>query len=687
MRRLTINLLLVPVVLLVLPHLLPAAEGPAAPGMVIKADRMDHTAADDLLTASGKVEMTWQGMTMTADRAAYSRRDKVLVATGNVTLTKGGDTMRGDRLTMDTETGRAEMEHSRLFMQQGNIHATGQRIARTGQADYSFLHGSITTCDASVPSWRFGASRLDVTLDEYATGRNVVFYVKDIPVFYFPYLILPVKRERQTGLLFPRFGTSTKRGIFLDTPLYWAISPSQEATIDLDIQTKRGVGVGADYRYLRSRNSEGAVGGYIIYDNNQHRVRGQLLQSHHELLPDNLSLISSIDWTSDRAYLQDYGEKSGDYNRQYNDSRIVLTKLWDNWLAAGQAIYTQNYDTGSNRTTLQRAPELSLSGVRQPIPYLPLRLDLDATLTNYYREQGMQGERAIVTPQLIATRTLFNGRLNAQMSGGAQIRGYNLTGADPGVKEQTAIVVPELNAELSSSLSRTFDGGLPGFSRLRHELAPRLDYRYVVDHDQSNYPLFDQSDRFPYQNMLSLELDSNLGGKVERQNGPAEYRQLQTVRLRQGYSFGGLRPDPLSLVAEDDRPWSDLNLESETWLLRSFRLLADAGYNHYRKQITSTALGGEFNDGRGNTVGASYRRSDQQVEYLEGRIALSLLRPFYVTYSNRYSFDRQDFLEQFTSIEYRHQCWSAIVTYRDRPNDRSWTVNVDLGGLFNSGRH
>ncbi len=680
----TIAYILLLLLLLLAPATLLAAEAPGAEGMVIKADRMDHDATDDLLTATGKVEMTWQGMTVTSDRATYNRQNKVLVATGNVIMIKAGDTMWGDRLVMDTETGRSEMENGHIFMSSGNVRAAGKQIARLGDDQYALHQGELTTCDAEVPSWKFGSSDLDVTVEDFATGKNVVFYVKDIPVFYFPYLILPVKRERQSGLLFPSFGSSTKGGLFLDIPFYWAISPSQEATFNLDIQTKRGVGVGVDYRYLRSRSSEGSAGGYIIYDNNERKVRGQLTQSHKELLADNLSLITSVNITSDRTFLQDYGEKSGEYNQQYTDSRIVLTKFWEHWLASAQGIYTQDFYTNNTTSTLQRAPELSLYGVREKVPYLPLFLDLDLVATNYYREKGMQGQRAILTPQLTGNQSLFNGRLNAQVSAGAQIRGYNVSEAQPGTKDQAAIIVPELHAELSSSFSQTFDGSLLGFSRLRHELVPSISYQYVVDQNQTSYPLFDENDRLSHQNAVYFSLASHLGGKITSEAGATEYRDLQTIRLRQGYSFSGERPNLLELV-DDNRRWSNLALESETMLLRNVRLLADATFNHYEKRITSTALGGEVSDGRGNNASATYRMSSHQVEYLESRVELALLKPVYLSYSNRYSFDKKDFLEQVASVEYRHQCWGIIVSYRERPNERVWTININLGGLFTIG--
>mgnify|MGYP001806172790 CR=1 FL=1 len=666
------------------PSVLLAAEQTGAPGMVIRADVMGHEASSDLIKANGKVEMTWQDMTMTADTATFNRTSQTLTAKGNVYLVKGGDILQGDYLVMDTETGRAEMENGRIFMKQGNFRADGKQIARTGDNDYALRKGGLTTCDAAVPSWKFGASELDVTLEEFATGSNVIFYVKDIPVFYFPYIMLPVKRDRQSGLLFPKFGNSSKRGVSVDIPYYWAISPSQEATIDLDVQSKRGVGLGLDYRYLRSRASEGSLGGYLIYDNNAKKERGQLVQFHKEQFSDSFSLVTSLNLTSDRSYLTDYGEKSGEYNRQYYDSRIALTKFWNNWLASAQAIYTQDYYTSSNTTTLQRAPELSFYGVRERIPYIPnLYFDMDLVATNYYREKGMDGQRAILEPRLTSIHSLFDGRVNVSFFGGAQLRAYNTSKADPGIKDDQLIAIPKAGTQISSSFSRLYDVALLDYQRLRHELVPSLSYLYVGSVDQSAVPVFDQQDQLHAQQTVSFSLASNLSGRIAKA-GAAEYRNLMTLRLLQAYSFSGTRSNLLSLD-NDNRHWGNLVLESETWVHKNIRLLFDLRYNHYNRRISSTASGAEFNDLRGNTARISYRKAEQQLDYLEGGTTIALVNPLYLTYTTRYSFDKQDFLESYYQVEYRHQCWSVIAGYRERPNDRAWTVNFNLAGLFSIG--
>lgn len=675
---------------LLFPPVVMAAEQVGIPaGMRITSDKMVHQGEQNLLIADGGVTVTWQGSVLTADEVRLDRVRNILSAHGNVVMTKADDTMHGDSLIIDTETGRGEMENGRIFLAQGNFHIYGNQMAKTGDAEYAMKNGCLTTCNAAVPSWKIGAEDFDVTVEKYATGKNVVFYVKDLPVFYFPYILLPVKTERQTGLLFPRFGNSSKRGAFLELPVYLAISPSQEATVTLDIQTKRGVGTGLDYRYLRNRDSFGSLGGYIIYDNNEHKVRGQLLQEHFEQLTDSVYFATSVNLTSDRTYLHDYGDASGEYNRQYYDTRAVVAKQWQSWMTYAQAVYVQDF-TGSNSSTLQRLPELYVHAVRQSLPYLPqLWFDMDAVATSYQREKGFEGQRMVVTPRLSTSQSFFNGRLNATLQGGVQLRGYNTTDAPSETKEKALVAVPEFSAEISSSFSRLYSGvNALGLERIRHEFVPSISYSYQQNKDQDIYPYYNQDDRTPNLSLLQFSVASHLGGKLvvaKDSKLPAAYRHLQTIRFRQGYSFDGTRS---LLLNETDRDghWAEAVLESETWLHPAFRLLADARYNHSEKRVSTIALGGDFMFDEGNSIGASYRKIHNQVEYLEGRLATSLLQPVYLGFLSRYSFDKRDVLENYATLEYRHQCWSVYFAWRERPGNRSWTINFNLAGLFNSGK-
>jgi len=216
-------------------------------------------------------------------------------------------------------TGLGGAENGDLFIKQRNFHMRGARFIKTGKEDYRLERGSFTTCDGPAPSWKFTARDLDVTVEDYARGKDAVFYVADIPVFYTPYIAFPVMRERQSGFLIPRIGSSSIKGFYLDIPYYWAISPSQDVTFDLDGQTKRGMGTGVDYRYLRPKGSDGQFRGYLIYDTLRDIERGYMTIKGREFISPSLTLTSDVSLTLDRNFFRDDGETSGDYNRQLID--------------------------------------------------------------------------------------------------------------------------------------------------------------------------------------------------------------------------------------------------------------------------------------------------------------------------------------------------------------------------------
>jgi LPS-assembly protein len=656
-------------------------------GIRINADALEHNQTDDVITAKGNVVILWQGATLTSDTATYDRANRILKATGNVVIIKGGDSAKGESVSFDLDSGRGELSSGNIFLKQNNMRFSGDSINRTGENGYSASQGSYTTCDAETPSWKFGAGNLDMTIDDYGTAKDVVFYIKDVPVFYFPYIVFPVKRERQSGFLFPRFGWSGKKGAEADLFYYWAISPNQEATIDLDIQSKRGVGVGLDYRYLRKRGSTGNLGGYLIYDLNTNDTRGLISQSHREIFSPDMSMRSSINMTTDRLFLSDYGEKSGDYNRHSNDSTVNFLKTWQNYALSANLRYTQDYYATSNNSTLQTLPEIGLAAVRQQIFSTPVYFDLDSSATNFYRESGVIGQRLYGFPRLTLV-TGIPGYLNVSVYGGAHLRAYHTENPIPAstMKDTDGSLLPETGVRLSTSFNRIYDINGEKLQKIRHEITPEVSYTYTLNQDQTRFPLYDYTDRIVHQNMLYYSLTSFLGGKF-RSGDTTEYRDLMRLKLSQGYSISGGRQDLLTLV-DNQHPWTDLILESETWLHPQARLTLDARYNVYGNYISSAAPGMEFDDKRGTTAGVSYRMAHNEVEYMEGRLATKILKPWIFRYATRYSFDARAFLESVYSVEYHHQCWSVILSYLDRRGpspSQTFSFSFNLMGAFGAG--
>ena len=182
-----------------------------------------------------------------------------------------------------------------------------------------------------------------------------------------------------------------------------------------------------------------------------------------------------------------------------------------------------------------------------------------------------------------------------------------------------------------------------------------------------------------HRNTGSLSITNLISGKFVS-GETTEYRDISRIKLEADYLFAGERRDLLTLV-ESQRPWSDLRLESDTWLTKQLRITFNSRYNLYENHLSTVEAGIDVNDQQGNSIGAGYQIARNNVEYFEGRLSTRLIRPLNLSYSARYSFDRRDFLESVYTAEYRHKCWSVNFAVHQRPGNQSYTINFNLAGL------
>lgn len=696
------------------PLLAAAAETPPAQGEVkVKADTISYDKENDLLQADGKVEIRWGQFTLLSDTAHVRKGKNEAVAEGQVSLLRNGDILKCSRIRLDYQSQLGEADNCNLFVKQRNFHLYGDRFLKTGAEDYRLERGTFTTCDGPDPSWRFTASDLDVSAESYARGRNAVFYVGKVPVFYTPYIVFPVMRERQSGFLIPRVGNSIIKGYYFDIPYYWAISPSQDITVTLDEQTKRGTGVGADYRYLRPAGSDGAFSGYLIYDTQQGRERGYTMFKEREFISPSLFLTSDVSLTLDRDFFRDYGEANGDYNRQLLDSTIFLTKTWQENVFTADLRYIDNIDLGapSNRTTLQKLPTLTFTRARSPIGTSPLYFGLDASFTDFYRDEGIRGQRLDLHPTLAVYHTIPIG-IDFSASGGYRQRFYNAYGETvpaPFTATPTSGILPppfgsivspptsasptsggqsgyhsdglfDAGASASASLARVYSVDRGDLRAVRHTIIPEIGYTLVQEKNQDRLPFFDFDDRVVGQQLATWSLSNYVAGKYVTAGAPPEYRDLLFLRLSQGYQVGGGRRDLLTLV-DEGRRFTDVRLEARYTPTKLLSITTDSRYNPYETRFSTASTGIALDDTKGNKAVLSYHYARDQVDYLEGDTALSLVKPFVFKYTFRYSVDKGGFLESYYSAEYKRQCWSVVFSYEDRLLDRAFMVSFTLAGL------
>jgi LPS-assembly protein len=662
----------------VVPSLASEAVLPDSGGVQIKADSIAYDQSSEAYHATGKVRIDWSGIILFADSVSLRQQDNQAVAEGNVLFIKDENTLQGTRAAIDLETEQGEITDAALFVKEGNFRLTGKRLQKTGMEDYHIENGTFTTCDGEVPSWKFKAAELDVSRNEYAVGKHAVFYIKDVPVLYFPYIIYPVQEERQSGFLLPRVGVSSKKGFYLEIPYYQVISPSQDATFYLDIQTQRGAGIGANYRYLLRSGGHGEANSYFIYDTDESKLRGIFDLNHQQSFSPTLFLSADINLTLDRQFYQDFGEATGVYNMQYLESSAFVTKHWERFSLTSELRYTENLYAENNKATLQELPIITFTGLKQQLADTPFYVSLDSNFTNFHRQNGLQGQRIYLNPRL----TFYNSPLQGIESAawvGYQQRFYNTYGGDVATGSSD-MGIPEVGASLSTTLTRVFDLEWGDLKKVQHTIIPEISYSYLPLKNQDGLPFFDYTDRQVAQNMIGYSITNYLTGKYLVPDSPATYRDLAYLRLSQGYEFSGTRRDVLTLV-DDQRSFTDVRVEARVNPTDRISLLLDSRFNTYQAHFSTINIAANVSDIVGNSARLGYRFSRDEVKYLEGGLSIRYIEPFVFHYMTRYSFDTNDFLESYYALEFKQQCWGLNFSYRERPGDSSFLVSFTLSGI------
>ncbi len=134
------------------------------------------------------------------------------------------------------------MRNSRYVLTTSNPFAfTGKIVEKHGPNHYLVRQGTVTTCELPHPKWLFSGRRISVDVDGTAKIYNSDFRLMGMPVFYFPFVTLPVQKEqRQTGLLIPSFGNSSTKGMIAGESVYWVFNRSTDATVGAEYYSKRG---------------------------------------------------------------------------------------------------------------------------------------------------------------------------------------------------------------------------------------------------------------------------------------------------------------------------------------------------------------------------------------------------------------------------------------------------------------
>ena len=119
----------------------------------------------------------------------------------------------------------------------------GETIIKQQNGDVVIKNGKFSTCLDCNKSWHLTGEQIVVTPKEYVSLYDSYFLIGGIPFFYFPYLIFPIKTQRESGVLFPKINFNSGDGLYFQIKLYWAINDFNDLTFSPGVFGDFGLGV------------------------------------------------------------------------------------------------------------------------------------------------------------------------------------------------------------------------------------------------------------------------------------------------------------------------------------------------------------------------------------------------------------------------------------------------------------
>jgi LPS-assembly protein len=661
-----------------------AAEFDEAP-VSLEADTLERDAATGVYTAAGDVHIVQKGTELQADRVRYDSAEDRADASGHVFLEDSDGYLYGEQMqvNMDNATGVAYKGGG--FISAYDFRLSGREIEKLSDNRYRVEEGFFTTCEGRVPAWKFGASHVDVTREGFARAKHVKFYLKDLPVFYFPYVVYPVKTKRSSGFLIPMAGYSSDRGVQASIAYYQVLGQNQDATLYLDHFSKMGVGTGVEYRYIFGQDNAGIANLYYVstygdsnYDDLSDRYAWRW--DHLGTLPGKVRFSADTEYVSARDYFEDFGTVAEEYDKDEVESTVAFSRTWGNLSLTSQFLYTKDLEEGAdNDRTLQRLPEVQLDYMRTRIGDTPFYAKFESSGTYFWRREGLKGTRFNLRPSLSAF-FMPMGAFELEPEVGYRQRIYK-TYADRYTREEEESEHAEnwdFSTRMATRVSRVFNLADSGLTKIQHSIEPEITYFYTARKDQNHLPYFDSEDRVEHENKVEYALVNRLTGKFEDDQGAPTYRELVYFKLSQEYDIWVSRREREELYNYDR--FSDIEGELILRPFSAWKIDLDSAYNPHENKLEEFNARTTFNAAPERSISLEYRYNRDTSEYMAAKVELDLLKPVYLIYEKRHDIMDSERLENVVHLEYRAQCWSLFVSYRDRLDDHEVMLGFALTG-------
>ena len=354
--------------------------------LILNADNSNRDTDREVAELDGHVHVIYGDQHLVASHAVVNLRAKTVDAAGDVVITTSTATISGQRIIFDFEGNTGVIYDG--FVQSGAVFFEGKIIYRLSEKEFIAEGGRYTTCNNCPESWSFSGTKIRAILGGYAYIKNSIFEFGGVPFLYLPYLIVPLKSDRQSGFLPPDFGRSPVGGLALGESYFWAMSRDQDSTFTFKNYELRGAKALYNYRYALTEHGGGELtSGYLqdaaFAEDPRYKTfanagtksnsvqRWFLDYKHYQELPDNFTNRVQITSVNDLQYPKDFPEELTTTYDPALEDRISISQASENihWMI-DSSYYTnllQSNPLAGNTNAVHRLPEIRLNQTEVPV--------------------------------------------------------------------------------------------------------------------------------------------------------------------------------------------------------------------------------------------------------------------------------------------------------------------------------
>src|ERR1700722_6684445 len=356
------------------------------PGEVTYTTLRANATADGKVELSGQVDVHMGQRELQADRAIYDRNTNSIDVSGSVHYRDPIVLVQGDGGHYGDDGG--QFSHAQLEFLQRPGHATADQITLSPGNIVTLHQVTYTSCPQPRADWQIRARELRLDVDaSRGVGHGAIVDFEDVPILYLPWISFPLSSARESGLLFPNFGSSSRSGAFLGEPWYWNIAPNQDATFTPTYYSTRGFDLGAEYRLLTEAN-RGTIDADIMPHDSQYgseRSFVRLLDRYQ--MGWNTRIDTNFENVSDDEYFEDFTQGTQSTSTPFLMRSIAAMHRDDIWDLRAELVGYQTIDDTlpvADRPYIQ-LPRLTAAALWSPPGWTQLQTGFDSELVNFTR--------------------------------------------------------------------------------------------------------------------------------------------------------------------------------------------------------------------------------------------------------------------------------------------------------------